>query len=136
MPNYSVINRSTGEKKDFFMSISAYTNWRKNNPDWDKDWSKDNLNTFSNFKKKDSKYFNLKNKTQYYFLYMFKNILNLNKALIADFRFKNKFSIKKKVFIYSSIFIIIVVMIFVIKSIQDNDKNISQLNKIFIHNIY
>lgn len=39
MPTYPVINRETGEIKEFDMSISDYQEWKNNNPDWDKDWS-------------------------------------------------------------------------------------------------
>ena len=40
MPTYPVINKNTGETKELSMSISSYDEWRKDNPDWDKDWSK------------------------------------------------------------------------------------------------
>ena len=39
MPNYPVINQKTGEKKELSLSMSAYGEWRKDNPDWDRDWS-------------------------------------------------------------------------------------------------
>jgi len=39
MPTYPVINKETGEKKELSMSMVAYDEWRKENPDWDKDWS-------------------------------------------------------------------------------------------------
>ena len=39
MPTYPVINKSTGEKKELSMTMKAYDDWRKENPDWDKDWS-------------------------------------------------------------------------------------------------
>ena len=38
MPTYSVKNLKTGKKKEFSMSMVAYDQWRKDNPDWDKDW--------------------------------------------------------------------------------------------------
>ena len=38
MPTYPVINKETGEKKELSMSMVAYDEWRKENPDWDKDW--------------------------------------------------------------------------------------------------
>ena len=38
MPTYPVINKETGEKKELSMSMMAYGEWRKENPDWDKDW--------------------------------------------------------------------------------------------------
>ena len=40
MPVYPVKNSKTGEQKELMMSISEYHTWRKDNPDWDKDWSK------------------------------------------------------------------------------------------------
>ena len=39
MPTYPVVNKETGEKKELSMSMVAYDEWRKENPDWDKDWS-------------------------------------------------------------------------------------------------
>ena len=38
MPSYNVINKVTGEKKEFTMTMTEYTKWREENPDWDKDW--------------------------------------------------------------------------------------------------
>ena len=40
MPTYPVVNLKTKEKKELSMSMIAYEDWRKENPDWDKDWSK------------------------------------------------------------------------------------------------
>tara|TARA_Y100001937_G_scaffold101481_1_gene139237 strand:+ start:4409 stop:4651 length:243 start_codon:yes stop_codon:yes gene_type:complete len=40
MPTYPVINQKTGETKELSMSMSEYGDWREDNPDWDKDWSK------------------------------------------------------------------------------------------------
>jgi hypothetical protein len=40
MPLYPVQNLKTGEKKDIHMPIAQYEQWRIDNPDWDKDWSK------------------------------------------------------------------------------------------------
>jgi hypothetical protein len=39
MPIYPVKNLKTGETQELTMSLSDYENWRKENPDWDKDWS-------------------------------------------------------------------------------------------------
>ena len=39
MPTYPVINTKTGEKQELLMSMKKYDEWRKENPDWDKDWS-------------------------------------------------------------------------------------------------
>jgi hypothetical protein len=30
----------TGETQEIVMSVPDYEQWRKDNPDWDKDWSK------------------------------------------------------------------------------------------------
>ena len=38
MPTYPVINKETGEKKELSMTMLKYDEWRKENPDWDKDW--------------------------------------------------------------------------------------------------
>tara|TARA_B100001250_G_scaffold316351_1_gene278739 strand:+ start:130 stop:381 length:252 start_codon:yes stop_codon:yes gene_type:complete len=40
MPTYPVKNRVTGEEKELSMTMKAYDDWKKENPDWDKDWSK------------------------------------------------------------------------------------------------
>ena len=39
MPTYPVINRETKEKKELYLSIKDYEQWREDNPEWDKDWS-------------------------------------------------------------------------------------------------
>ena len=41
MPIYPVKNNKTGEEQTLNMTIANYEQWRKDNPDWDKDWSKD-----------------------------------------------------------------------------------------------
>ena len=38
MPTYPVINKSTGEKQELRMTVAEYEQWKKDNPDWDKDW--------------------------------------------------------------------------------------------------
>lgn len=38
MPTYDVLNKVTGEKKQFSCSMKEYSEWREQNPDWDKDW--------------------------------------------------------------------------------------------------
>ena len=38
MPTYDVINKVTGEKKQFSMTMKEYGEWKEANPDWDKDW--------------------------------------------------------------------------------------------------
>jgi len=40
MPTYPVKNKETGEEKELSMTMAAYDQWRKDNPEWDKDWSK------------------------------------------------------------------------------------------------
>lgn len=39
MPTYPLINKVTGEKKELYMTMVEYDQWRKDNPDWDKDWN-------------------------------------------------------------------------------------------------
>ena len=38
MPTYPVINKDTGETKELSMTMVEYDTWRKENPEWDKDW--------------------------------------------------------------------------------------------------
>ena len=38
MPTYPVKNNKTGETKELNLTIANYEQWRKDNPDWDKDW--------------------------------------------------------------------------------------------------
>ena len=38
MPTYPVIHKETGEQKELSMTMSAYGEWREENPSWDKDW--------------------------------------------------------------------------------------------------
>ena len=38
MPTYPVKNLKTGEQTELQMSMTEYDQWRKDNPDWDKDW--------------------------------------------------------------------------------------------------
>ena len=39
MPTYPVKHKESGEQKELSMTMKAYDEWRKENPDWDKDWS-------------------------------------------------------------------------------------------------
>ena len=39
MPTYPVIHKESKEKKELSMTMAAYDQWRKDNPEWDKDWS-------------------------------------------------------------------------------------------------
>ena len=38
MPTYPVIHKETKETKEISMTMKEYEQWRKDNPDWDKDW--------------------------------------------------------------------------------------------------
>ncbi len=40
MPTYPVKHKVTGEEKELSMTMKEYSDWRDQNPDWDKDWSK------------------------------------------------------------------------------------------------
>ena len=39
MPLYAVKNLKTGETQEFMKTLAEYEEWKKENPDWDKDWS-------------------------------------------------------------------------------------------------
>jgi len=39
MATYPVINKETGEQKEVSMSVTKWDQWRKDNPEWDRDWS-------------------------------------------------------------------------------------------------
>lgn len=39
MPTYPVKHNQTGETQELYMSMSEYEQWKKDNPDWEKDWS-------------------------------------------------------------------------------------------------
>lgn len=39
MPTYPVKHKETGETKELYMSMPEYEQWKKDNPEWDKDWS-------------------------------------------------------------------------------------------------
>jgi hypothetical protein len=47
MPTYPVKNLKTGETKELYMSMVEYDQWKKDNPDWDKDWSQGIANSVS-----------------------------------------------------------------------------------------
>ena len=38
MPTYPVKNLKTEAKKELSMTMKEYEQWRKDNPDWDRDW--------------------------------------------------------------------------------------------------
>ena len=39
MATYPVVNTKTGEQKEVQMSITEWDQWKKDNPDWTRDWS-------------------------------------------------------------------------------------------------
>ena len=39
MPTYPIKHKETGEQKELVMSMKEYDQWRKDNPEWDKDWA-------------------------------------------------------------------------------------------------
>ena len=39
MATYPVINKETGEQKEVAMSITEWSKWCDDNPDWQRDWS-------------------------------------------------------------------------------------------------
>ena len=38
MPPYPVKHKESAEKQELSMTMKAYDEWRKENPDWDRDW--------------------------------------------------------------------------------------------------
>jgi hypothetical protein len=39
MATYPVIHKETGEQREVTMSVHEWDQWKKENPDWDRDWS-------------------------------------------------------------------------------------------------
>ena len=39
MATYPVINKETGEPNEVVMRVHNWTQWKDNNPDWDRDYS-------------------------------------------------------------------------------------------------
>lgn len=39
MPTYPVFNKETGEQKEVVMSVHDWDQWKKDNPEWERDWS-------------------------------------------------------------------------------------------------
>ena len=39
MATYPVIHKETGEQKEVAMSVTEWTQWCEDNPDWKRDWS-------------------------------------------------------------------------------------------------
>ena len=50
MPTYPVIHKESKEKKELSMTMKAYDTWRKENPEWDRDWSEGCASTHEMFK--------------------------------------------------------------------------------------
>ena len=40
MPHYPVKHKETGEEKELWMTMLEYDAWKKENPEWEKDWQK------------------------------------------------------------------------------------------------
>ena len=40
MPTSPLKHKETGEEKELVMTMKEYEIWKKENPEWDKDWSK------------------------------------------------------------------------------------------------
>ena len=40
MPTYPVKHTETGEEKELYMTMKEYDEWKKENPEWQKDWQK------------------------------------------------------------------------------------------------
>jgi hypothetical protein len=39
MATYPVINKETGEQKEERLSVHEWSQWKDDNPEWDRDWS-------------------------------------------------------------------------------------------------
>jgi hypothetical protein len=39
LPTYPVVNKETGEQKEVTMSIHDWDQWKKDNSQWERDWS-------------------------------------------------------------------------------------------------
>ena len=39
MATYPVINKATGEQKEVSMSVTEWSKWCEDNPEWHRDWS-------------------------------------------------------------------------------------------------
>ena len=39
MATYPVIHKETGEQKEVVMSVTKWSQWGEDNPDWKRDWS-------------------------------------------------------------------------------------------------
>ena len=50
MPTYPVIHKETREKKELSMTMKEYDEWKKDNPEWDRDWSEGCASQSTEFK--------------------------------------------------------------------------------------
>ena len=50
MTTYPVIHKESKEKKELSMTMAAYDQWKKDNPDWDRDWSEGCASQSTEFK--------------------------------------------------------------------------------------
>ena len=39
MATYPIVNKVTGEQKEISMSVHDWSQWKNDNPEWDRDWS-------------------------------------------------------------------------------------------------
>jgi len=39
LATYPVVNKTTGEQKEVVLSVHDWSQWCKDNPDWQRDWS-------------------------------------------------------------------------------------------------
>ena len=39
MATYPVVHKETGEQKEVKLSVHEWDQWKKDNPEWDRDWS-------------------------------------------------------------------------------------------------
>ena len=39
MATYPVVNKETGEQKEVILSVDDWSQWKDDNPDWQRDWS-------------------------------------------------------------------------------------------------
>ncbi len=39
MATYPIINKTTGEQKEVSMSVHDWDQWKRDNPEWERDWS-------------------------------------------------------------------------------------------------
>jgi hypothetical protein len=39
MATYPVYNKTTGEQKEIVLSVHEWSQWKEDNPEWERDWS-------------------------------------------------------------------------------------------------